>query len=107
MATLFDDDCDWPRRLLHVPSMTSYKWGPGDVYGNVVKPKYSALTYTWGRWRLLPDEMPEITALPVKGVTWPLPRIDPDHFSARQLQECLDVISEDSSKVDNCYVLLK
>lgn len=99
MTAPFDDDCDWPRRLLHVPSMTSYQWTPGDQYGDVVKPSYVALTYTWGRWRLDEGERPDIKALPVKGVTWPIPRIKPDHFTTTELEECLNVMAEDASMV--------
>lgn len=58
MAVPFDDDCDWPRKLLHVPSMTSYPWAPGDRYGEAVKPGYLAITYMWGRWRLGDGENP-------------------------------------------------
>src|SRR5450755_4332269 len=42
----------WPRRLLHLPSWTSLEWQPGDCYGSYHRPKYSAISYTWGRFRL-------------------------------------------------------
>lgn len=28
----------WPRRLLHVKSLTSYEWQLGNVYGGVAAP---------------------------------------------------------------------
>lgn len=72
----------WPRRLLHVPTMTSYCWRPGNVYGNTSRPDYNAITYTWGRWMLRgPEEQPAVTAMDVKGVDWQVPRIDPKHFT--------------------------
>lgn len=39
----------WPRWLLHVPSMTSCEWKPGNVYGAVASLAYNALSSTWGR----------------------------------------------------------
>lgn len=44
---------DWPQRLLHVPTMTSYEWQPGHCYGpSKPKPEYRAISYTWGRWKI-------------------------------------------------------
>ncbi|KAF2729343.1 hypothetical protein EJ04DRAFT_580709 [Polyplosphaeria fusca] len=77
----------WPRRLLHIPTLTSHEWKPGPTYGNHLAPKYNALTYTWGRWRLRDGKVPEkphISALPIRGTDWPIPRIDPAHFTASQ-----------------------
>jgi len=82
----------WPRRLLHVPSLTSYEWQAGNRYGNAVAPEYNAITYTWGRWRLKDEpsyERPEITALPITGIAWPIPRVKPEHFTPEQLQRVL------------------
>src|SRR5450432_689397 len=36
----FDNNANWPRRLLHVPTMTSYKWAPGNNYGRWKEPAY-------------------------------------------------------------------
>lgn len=79
----------WPRRLLHVPSLTSYKWQPGNVYGDYASPSYNALTYTWGRWKLHKGEIADVEALPIKGVSWPIPRIDPQHFTLAQFERVL------------------
>ncbi|RDW59120.1 hypothetical protein BP5796_12044 [Coleophoma crateriformis] len=80
-----DDDPrgDWPQRLLHVPTMTSFEWQPGNRYGSYRCPQYNALSYTWGRWKLDDEVMTDIKAIEVSGVPWLLPRIDPtEHFTA-------------------------
>lgn len=75
----------WPRRLLHVPSMTSYRWNPGNVYGSYRAPLYNAITYTWGRWMLrTPEDQPHVLAVDIKGVDWDIPRIDPRQFSREE-----------------------
>jgi len=38
---------NWPQRLLHVPSMTSFEWEPGNRYGVHIVPLYNAFSYTW------------------------------------------------------------
>jgi hypothetical protein len=43
---------NWPRRLHHLPTLTSYAWQPGNIYGGLERPQYNAITYTWGRFRL-------------------------------------------------------
>lgn len=86
---IFNDDCSWPRRLLHVPTMTSHKWKPGDAYGGYIRPKYIAISYTWGRWRLRPGERSDVSAVAIEGVTWPVPRVDPSHFSAAEFANVL------------------
>lgn len=70
----------WPRRLLHVPTMTSYEWEPGNKYGPVKSPRYNAITYTWGRWKLKSNELPHIKAIDIGGVDWEIPRIHPLRF---------------------------
>lgn len=66
---------NWPRRLLHVPMMTSYEWKPGNWYGPRQIPIYNALSCTWGRWILRDNEMPEVDPVAVKGVPWKTPRV--------------------------------
>ena len=78
----FDNNSRWPRRLLHLPTWTSYKWQPGNIYGGHLEPKYVALSYTWGRWQLPEGAKPQAKALPIRGVPWTIPRVDPDlHFA--------------------------
>ncbi|MCJ1372459.1 hypothetical protein MMC20_003683 [Loxospora ochrophaea] len=80
----------WPRRLLHVPSMTSYAWQEGNQYGEHVAPRYNILSYTWGRWGLRDDNaMPHVTAIAIKGVSWNIPRIDPVHFSTKEFRHII------------------
>lgn len=65
----FNNDGPWPRRLFHVPTMTSLKWQPGNVYGCQKEPSYHALSYTWGRWHLQkPQDLPDVHALTVHNV---------------------------------------
>src|SRR5437667_11978530 len=73
----FDNESRWPRRLLHVPSMTSFKWQPGNSYGGHKEPKYVALSYTWGRWALDERTKPDFKPLQIQGVPWLIPRVDP------------------------------
>lgn len=74
---------EWPRRLLHVPTMTSHVWQPGNIYGGVASPTYNIITYTWGRWMLRhPEDLPHVKAIDIKGVEWDIPRIDPRHFTS-------------------------
>lgn len=80
----------WPRRLLHVPTMHSFPWQPGNRYGKRLKPKYNAISYTWGRFELEKGQEPHIHGLDISGVEWDIPRITPAHFSRNQLREVLD-----------------
>lgn len=88
-AIEFDDQSVWPRRLLYIPTMTSYPWRPGDVYGGHARPNYMAFSYTWGRWRLGDDDDFAVKALPVQGVTWKLPRVNPAHFTAEEFEKTI------------------
>lgn len=101
MSLPFDDDCDWPRRLLHIPSLTSMTWAPGNRYGDEFEPHYLAITYTWRRWRLDDHQEPHIEALPIQGIDWPVPRVSIDHFLASELQSCLEIILEEASTRDS------
>ncbi|PON27621.1 hypothetical protein TGAM01_v203388 [Trichoderma gamsii] len=79
----------WPRRLLHVPSMTSYPWQPGNNYGTHKEPKYNAISYTWGRFYVRNTE-PEYASTPylqVKGVPWNIPRMRPSQFTADEFHQ--------------------
>lgn len=88
MHTKWDDDCKWPRRLLHVESLTSHPWQPGNIYGGHFNPRYNAISYTWGRFELRdPDQYPDVGPLPILGTIWQeyLPRIDPTQFTTSEL----------------------
>ncbi|KAI1735502.1 hypothetical protein F4680DRAFT_435469 [Xylaria scruposa] len=88
----FDDESPWPRRLLHIPSMTSHVWSPGDKYGGKSKPRYVAVSYTWGRWQISDDINPGLQAIPIHGVDWKVPRVRSDHFSPLELEHVIKTI---------------
>lgn len=89
VSNMWDDECCWPRRLLHVESLTSYPWQPGNKYGGFTNPTYNAITYTWGRFQLKAEQPEYATTeqLPIRGTTWPqyLPKIQPSHFEVGEL----------------------
>ncbi|KAJ5918612.1 hypothetical protein N7466_010604 [Penicillium verhagenii] len=84
----------WPRRLLHVPTMTSYEWEDGNKYGGDTEPKFNILSYTWGRW-----EIPDGARLPVQNVTWDIPAIDPARFTVPQFEHVLLQVAGENSWV--------
>lgn len=92
----------WPRRLLHVPSMTSFPWQPGNIYRNTVEPKYNILTYTWGRWRLrdTDEHASEVESLAIDGVPWDIPKIKPAHFTADKFLSVIRSITQPLSQED-------
>ena len=81
---------NWLRRLLHVPSLTTYEWQPGKLYGGVAAPPYRAISYTWGRWRLSESEKCDVQAMLIDGVSWPIPRVDLSKFTPEQLRNLLE-----------------
>lgn len=66
------------------------EWQPGNKYGNHIEPKYRAISYTWGRWRLQDDKDVDTRAITIHGVPWKVPRIREDHFKAEQFQDIID-----------------
>ena len=91
---------NWPRRLLHVPTMTSYECQPGNIYGQHHEPQYNAISYTWGRWRIETrgtleqkpekgDSWDEARGLVIHNVEWDIPLIDPEHFTPKQFRAAL------------------
>jgi hypothetical protein len=81
----------WPRRLLHVSTLTSYAWQPGNVYNGSPSPKYNAISYTWGRWRLDESDQPHVNAIPISidNDDWSIPRIDPKHFTVDEFRAAI------------------
>jgi hypothetical protein len=66
----------WPKRLLHVATMTSYPRktvGGRIAYNRIVEPDYNIMSYTWGRWSPQGFKGPTIT---VHGCTWNIPAVD-------------------------------
>ena len=73
-----------PRRLLHVPSMTSFERTNRGFYGDLHEPSYNAVSYTWGRFATKDGP-----ALKLDGINWSVPRIKPSHFSAESFHQVL------------------
>jgi hypothetical protein len=89
---------NWPQRLLHVPSMTSYEWTPGHIYGGHVAPKYIAISYTWGRYNIDHSSATvdkrtfrQTNAIEINGIPWiaSLPRIHPAHFTVSEFRHLI------------------
>lgn len=78
----------WPRRLLHIPTMTSHERAEGDWYGETQRPDYSILSYTWGRWEDRNPHYPR--SLPVLGVPWKVPTIKESHFTVETFQKIVN-----------------
>lgn len=94
----YDDEDEigsWPRRLLHVPSMTSFEWAPGNNYGDCVAPRYNAISYTWGRYDLDRPGLKKkkayrnTKAIEIKGIKWGTPRINPQHFTVDEFEHLI------------------
>lgn len=66
----------WPRRLLHVSSMTSLERSAGNVYGGYKEPTYHAISYTWGRFVDSNEK-----SIQVNNLSWTVPPIKDAHFS--------------------------
>ena len=99
----------WPRRLLHVESMRSYAWNPGNVYRGIKEPRYNAISYTWGRWALKHGQRPHVAGLQVHGTPWSIPRVHPEHFSAEELHEVIKRTTaaweeDDSDRVEFIWI---
>lgn len=81
----------WPRRLLDTVTMISHEMQDGNMYDNEKEPKYSIMSYTWGRF-VLCDAPLEAARFPVKGVTWKIPAINPEYFTKDQFQGAVNRI---------------
>lgn len=71
MAMMNAPTSEWPRRLLHIPTMTSVERTDGNTYGEDVEPVFNIMSYTWGRW-MIKEGGP---ALAVNGITWKVPAV--------------------------------
>ncbi|RDW73469.1 hypothetical protein BP6252_07376 [Coleophoma cylindrospora] len=79
----------WPHRLLHVKSMTSYVKENHNIYNKEKEPVYNVLSYTWGRYQ---DETE--TPLLIHGITWPVPSIKRDYFSAAAFKKAIELAAK-------------
>lgn len=74
--------------------MTSVERDATGLYGNTAKPKYSILTYTWGRWKTKDSANKGNPALPVKGTPWKVPAVREEHFTVAASQTVLNSTRE-------------
>ena len=79
--------------------MNSVERDESNVYSGVPgvqkaeKPKYSILTYTWGRWRI--NNVKASPALPVLNTPWDVPAIEEEHFTVEEFQKVVNVLGKD------------
>ncbi|KAK8103584.1 uncharacterized protein PG998_010617 [Apiospora kogelbergensis] len=78
----------WPRRLLHISSMTSYERVGANTYNGETCPAYNILSYTWGRWEDYAPTVPR--TLPVRGLKWKVPPIMESHFTLAAFHKVVD-----------------
>lgn len=81
----------WPRRLLHIPTMTSVERSGSATYLDEDRPSYNILSYTWGRWQISDD--PSAPALPVKGTTWAIPPVREEHFTVQMFEKVVESLA--------------
>lgn len=88
---------NWPRRLLQLtsPVWTSHEWQPGHIYGGHREPKYNAISYTWGRFRLdgvgaKSKTLRQVKGISIKGCPWNIPPIDPKRFTVQEFKKALE-----------------
>jgi hypothetical protein len=80
----------WPRRLLHIATMTSFVRDDGNAYGGHKEPKYNILSYTWGRFT-----NPTGRAIQINGVEWSIPAIDESHFTVEEFEAVIRQVGRD------------
>lgn len=83
----------WPRHLLDTITMTSFERQDGNVYDGIPAPKYSILSYTWGRFQ---DKDPNSPRLGVNGISWQIPPIDQLYFTVASFKRTIDQIRRTS-----------
>ncbi|KAI0549030.1 hypothetical protein F4679DRAFT_548735 [Xylaria curta] len=106
----------WPRRLLHLPSYSSLEWQPRHAYGGYQKPKYNAISYTWGRFRLdtmrgSSEALRKVKGIKIDNCSWAIPPIDPARFTVDEFRMALQTAAaSDRSgsypECDSCFVWL-
>lgn len=81
---------DWPQRLLHVPSWTSFEWQPGNFYGQWKEPRFNALSYTWGRYQKPRKKKRRKARMRfINGLPWKLASIYPRHFRQKSIRNAI------------------
>ena len=74
----------WPDRLLHIDSMMSFPRTDDLKYNKVHKPSFTILSSKWGLW-----VKEGASALPIKGIQWDMPSIDPNYFTVVEMTQVL------------------
>ncbi|KAF2122745.1 hypothetical protein BDV96DRAFT_561308 [Lophiotrema nucula] len=82
---------EWPQRLLHVESMTSYERKSDNTYNGHKEPRYNILTYTWGRF---PGSKHDCS-ITVAGIDWRIPAVRPDHFTIGEFEHTIKTIGRE------------
>ncbi len=80
----------WPRRLLHVVTLTSVVRNDGNVFAGVKEPRYDILSYTWGRFTCSKGR-----AIDVRGIEWKIPAIDESHFTVEEFEAVIRQVGRD------------
>lgn len=75
----------WPRRLLHIPTMISHARSGSCSYCGIDRPRYSILSYTWGRWQIR-ESGHKPSPIGITGVNWEIPSIAETHFTAESFE---------------------
>ncbi|KAJ4391870.1 hypothetical protein N0V93_005490 [Gnomoniopsis smithogilvyi] len=83
----------WPRRLLDTVSLVSHERRDGNIYNDEKEPNYSIISYTWGRFAL-PDASKEAARLPIGGIKWKIPAIDPRFFTQDKFRQVINKTRE-------------
>lgn len=99
----------WPRRLLHVSSMTSLERSAENIYGEYKEPSYHAISYTWGRFA---DS--NQNSIQVNNLSWKVPSIKDTHFSTEDFEAAIllagigvDLIWVDIACIDQADLVVK
>ena len=79
-----------------MPSMTSLEWKPGNSYGTDRAPRYAALSYTWGRWKILNDQGSPLPALDVQGTSWKIPPVRESLFTVAEFETVIKTITREA-----------
>lgn len=80
---------EWPRRLLHTANMRSDEKTKNASYGSLQEPTYNILSYTWGHFTNANG-----CALEIRNITWEVPRVDVNHFTAAQFQAVIHSLTD-------------
>lgn len=75
--------------------MTSVEYQVGNIYNGIQEPKYSILSYTWGRF----PASPGCPSLAVQGLNWDVPAInETDVFSVAEFSEVIRQVARDGNR---------